>query len=74
LQDIKMAENGPRWLEDILAKTGTLEHELTEHLQRAHELGERAKESNDVLFEQLRRAGEIADELKDRFFADDIRD
>jgi hypothetical protein len=55
-----MADNGPRWLEDLLVKTGALEHELTEHLHRAHELGERAKESNDALFEQLRRAGEIA--------------
>jgi len=54
-------------------KTGTLEHELTRHLERAHELGERAKESNDALVEQLRRAGEIADELKDRFLTDDIR-
>jgi hypothetical protein len=68
-----MARNGPRWLEEFVMKTGTLEHELTQHLERAHELGERAKESNDALVEQLRRAGEIADELKDRFLTDDIR-
>jgi len=60
-------------LEEFVMKTGTLEHELTQHLERAHELGERAKESNDALVEQLRRAGEIADELKDRFLTDDIR-
>ena len=68
-----MARNSPRWLEEFVMKTGTLEHELTQHLERAHELGERAKESNDALVEQLRRAGEIADELKDRFLTDDIR-
>jgi len=60
-------------LEEFVMKTGTLEHELTQHLERAHELGERAKESNDALVEQLRRAREIADELKDRFLTDDIR-
>jgi len=60
-------------LEEFVMKTGTLEHELTQHLERAHELGERAKESNDALVEQLRRAGEIADELKDRFLTDDNR-
>lgn len=54
-------------------KTGTLEHELTQHLERAHELGERAKESNSALVEQLRRAREIADELKDCFHTDDVR-
>jgi hypothetical protein len=52
-------------------KNGSIQHELTQHLLRAHELGERAKESNDAVVEQLRRAGEIADELKDRFFTDD---
>ena len=54
-------------------RTGTLEHELTRHLERAHELGERAKESNSALVEQLRRAREIADELKDRFAPEHIR-
>jgi len=68
-----MAGDGPRWFEELVEKTGTLERELTQHLERAHELGERVKESNDALVEQLRRAGEIADELKDRLLTDDIR-
>ena len=67
-----MAGNSPRWFEELVMKTGTLEHELTQHLERAHELGERAKESNGALVEQLRRAGKIADELKDRLRRDDI--
>ena len=36
-----------------------LEHELTMHLERAHELGERLRRSNDAVEEQLRRTCEI---------------
>jgi hypothetical protein len=41
-----------------------LEHELTMHLERAHELGERVKRSNTAVEEQLRRTNEIALALK----------
>lgn len=41
-----------------------LEHELTLHLERAHELGERVKRANTAVEEQLRRTRQIADELK----------
>jgi hypothetical protein len=40
-----------------------LEHELTTHLERAHELGERVKRAGDALEEQLRLTREIADAL-----------
>jgi hypothetical protein len=69
-----MVGNGPNWFEELVMTTGTLQRELTKHLDRAHELGERAKESNDALVEQLRRAREIADELKDRFVTDDLHE
>lgn len=45
---------------------GSIEHELTLHLERAHELARRAEASNCLLQEQLRRAQEIADELTGR--------
>ena len=48
---------------------GGIEHELTVHLERAHDLARRAKASNSALQEQLRRAQEIADELSDRVMA-----
>lgn len=41
-----------------------LEHELTMHLERAYELGERMKRSNTAVDEQLRRTRRIADALK----------
>ena len=41
-----------------------LEHELTEHLERAHELGERAQRSNDIAQEAIDRALEIANRLR----------
>jgi len=63
-----MSESHP--LGEHAVRTDSLQRELTQHLERAHELGERAKESNDALVEQLRRAGEIADELKGRFHSD----
>jgi hypothetical protein len=43
---------------------GSIEHELTMHLEKAHELAERAKRSNGLLLEQLERACEIAAELR----------
>jgi hypothetical protein len=41
-----------------------LEHELTMHLERAHELGERMRRSNTAVEEQLRLTREIALALK----------
>jgi hypothetical protein len=41
-----------------------LEHELTLHLERAHELGERMKRSNSAVEEELRRTRQIADTLR----------
>ncbi len=41
-----------------------LEHELTVHLERAHELGERMRRSNSAVEEQLRLTREIAIALK----------
>jgi hypothetical protein len=41
-----------------------LEHELTMHLERAHELGERVRRSNTAVEEQLRLTREIARTLK----------
>ena len=44
-----------------------IEHELTMHLERAHELGERAKRSNGVAQHEINRAREIASALCDEF-------
>jgi len=44
-----------------------IEHRLTMHLERAHELGERAKRANGAVQHEIARAQEIADELIDRF-------
>jgi len=41
-----------------------LEHELTRHLERAHELGERVKRSNTAVEEELRLTRLIADALR----------
>jgi hypothetical protein len=41
-----------------------LEYELTMHLERAHELGERMRRSNTAVEEQLRLTREIAVALK----------
>jgi hypothetical protein len=41
-----------------------LEFELSRHLERAHELGERVKRANDALEEDLRRTRQIADVLR----------
>lgn len=41
-----------------------LEHELTLRLERAHELGERVRRSQDAVEEQLRLTRQIADTLR----------
>ena len=41
-----------------------IEHELTMHLERAHELAERAQRSNDAVQHEIDRALEIADRLR----------
>ncbi len=43
-----------------------IEHELTMHLERAHELGERAQRSNDAVLQEIERALQIADRLRGR--------
>jgi hypothetical protein len=45
---------------------GPIEQELTMHLERAHELGERAKRSNGAVQEEIERAREIANALCDK--------
>jgi len=40
-----------------------IEYELTMHLERAHELGERAKRSNGAVQQEIARAREIASSL-----------
>jgi hypothetical protein len=40
------------------------ELELNLHLERAHELGERAQRSNDAVEEHLRATRELADALR----------
>jgi hypothetical protein len=42
---------------------GSIEYELTMHLERAHELAERARRASAALNEQLARAREIADQI-----------
>jgi hypothetical protein len=44
-----------------------IEHELTMHLERAHELAERAKRSNGAVQQEINRAREIANALYDEF-------
>ena len=41
-----------------------LEEELTLHLERANELGRRAKRANDAVEEELRQTRRIADALR----------
>lgn len=43
-----------------------IEHELTMHLERAHELAERAQRSNDAVQHEIDRAREIADRLREQ--------
>ena len=40
-----------------------IELELTRHLERAHELGERAKRANSAVRDEIARAREIANAL-----------
>jgi hypothetical protein len=42
---------------------GPVEHELTMHLERAHELGERAARSNGAARVEIARAREIVEEI-----------
>lgn len=42
-----------------------VEHELSLHLERAHELGARAQRSNDAVEEQLRLTRQLADTIRD---------
>jgi len=42
-----------------------IEFELTMHLERAHELGERAKRSNGAVQEEIDKARQIANALCD---------
>lgn len=46
------------------AEFGPIEHRLTMHLERAHELGERAKRVNGAVQEEIARTRAIADRLK----------
>ena len=41
------------------------DQELSLHLARAHELGERAKRSNDAVEEQLRLTRQLASSIRD---------
>jgi hypothetical protein len=58
-----MARDGTDW-QAINGAMSDLEHELTMHLERAFELGERMKRSNTAVDEELRRTRQIADALK----------
>jgi hypothetical protein len=49
---------------EALTSMCRLEDELTEHLERANELGRRAKQANDAVEEQLRRTRLIAEVLR----------
>ena len=46
---------------------GPIEYELTIHLERAHELSERAKESNGIVQREISRARDIARALREEF-------
>ena len=50
-----------------------IEHELTMHIERAHELSERAQRSNTAMQHEMERARAIADELNDHVNAVRIR-
>ena len=43
---------------------GPIEHELTMHLERAHELAERAQRSNDAVQQEINRARAIAEDIR----------
>jgi hypothetical protein len=42
---------------------GPIEHQLTLHLERAHELSERAQRANDAAQHEIDRALEIAEDI-----------
>jgi hypothetical protein len=44
--------------------SGPVEHELSLHLERAHELAERLKRSNDAAEQEIERAREIVERLR----------
>ncbi len=50
-----------------------IEHELTMHIERAHELSERARRSNTAVQHDMERARAIADELNQHLNAVRIR-
>ena len=51
-----------------------IEHELTMHLERAHELAERAKRSNGAVQQEIDRAREIASALYNEFHPSPSKD
>ena len=53
-----------RFRESLDGGIGSLEHQLTIHLERAHELAERAQRSNDVVQHEIDRALEIVDRFR----------
>ena len=48
----------------VRGSIGPIEHELTMHLERAHELAERAQRSNDAVQHEIDRARVIAEGLR----------
>jgi hypothetical protein len=50
-----------------------IEHELTMHIERAHELSERAQRANTAVQHEMERARAIADELHHHVNAARIR-
>jgi hypothetical protein len=58
-----MAADGGRTSE-LLTGMCRLEDELTEHLERANELGRRVKRAHDAVEEQLRLTRRLAEELR----------
>ena len=50
---------------------GPIEHELTMHLERAHELAERAQRSNDAVQLEIDRARAIAEGLRGQMIDSD---
>jgi hypothetical protein len=53
-----------RFGESVGGAIGPIEHRLTMHLERAHELAERAQRSNDAVQHEIDRALEIFDRLR----------
>ena len=51
---------------------GSIEHELTLHLERAHDLAERAQRSNDAVQHEIDRARAIAEDLRSRMHGADL--